>query len=434
MTASPSGADLGAALDRARLRPAHGLLLVLAFIVAALDGLDAQLVAFAAPLLAPDLGLDRTALGPVFSAALLGMAGGAVLFGPLGDRYGRRTMMVVCTGLFGLGTLATALAPDVRAVMILRLLTGLGLGGALPNAVTLVAETAPARQRALFITLMYMGFPAGGLIGGLVAGPLMEAHGWRALFVMGGVAPLLLCPVLFAVLPESPLFLARQGRHSRLATVLVRLGISDADGLWSAGKAAAHTGVRALFADGRTRSTLLLWCAFFINLLVLFFVMSWLPTLLVDAGYPLGRALRLMVMFNLGAAIGALALAWSFSRYPAQRALAVFFFAGAASFAAIGALNGIPAGLAVAVFAAGLFTGGAQVGLYPVATRLYTTEARVTGVGFAQAWGRVGSIFGPLAGAGVVALAPPLWVYFIAFGAPLLIAGAAVAALRLPPR
>lgn len=429
-TAAP-GADLGAALGHARLRAVHWTVLGLAFLVATLDGLDAQLVAFAAPLLAPEFGIARAQLGPVFSAALLGMAGGAVLFGPLGDRFGRRNVLTACTALFGLGTLATTAVPNVEALIAMRVLTGLGLGGALPNAVTLVAETAPARARALFITLMYMGFPAGGLLGGLAAAPLMEAWGWRGLFVVGGVAPLALCPVLLMALAESPLYLARRGLHARLEPLLARFAIATPPGAaWVDGGGAQASGVAALFAPGRARNTVLLWLAFFINLLVLFFLMNWLPTLLVDQGFTLERALRVTVIFNLGGALGALALAWSSARFDPRRVLAGFFFGGALSFMAIGLAYQLPGGLAIAGFLTGVLAGGAQVGLYPVATQLYPAGARVTGVGFAQAWGRVGSILGPLAGGQLVALAPAFGVYFLVFGAPLLIAGAAVAALR----
>lgn len=426
------GADLGAALGRARLRPVHWTVLGLAFLVATLDGLDAQLVAFAAPLLTPEFGMARTQLGPVFSAALLGMAGGAVLFGPLGDRYGRRNVLTACTALFGAGTLTTAAVDSVNALIALRVLTGLGLGGALPNAVTLVAETAPARSRALFITLMYMGFPAGGLVGGLAAAPLMEAWGWRGLFVVGGLAPLALCPILLVALAESPLYLARRGLRARLEGLLGRFGIEKSSGgpQWIAGGTEQHSGVAALFASSRARNTVLLWIAFFINLLVLFFLMNWLPTLLVDRGFTLERALRITVIFNLGGALGALALAWSSARYDPRRVLAGFFFGGSLSFMAIGVAHTLPGGLAVAGFLTGVLAGGAQVGLYPVATQLYPTAARVTGVGFAQAWGRVGSILGPLAGGKLVAMTPAFGVYFLVFGAPLLVAGAAIAALR----
>jgi MFS transporter, AAHS family, 4-hydroxybenzoate transporter len=424
-----AGADLGAALDLARLRRAHWTVLGLAFLVAAFDGLDAQLVAFAAPLLAPEFGIQRAALGPIFSAALVGMAGGAVLFGPLGDRYGRRTVLAACTALFGVGTLVCVGARDPATLIVLRALTGLGLGGALPNAVTLVAETAPRRVRALFVTLMYMGFPAGGLIGGTLAAPLMEQWGWRSLFVLGGIAPLVLVPLLLAWLPESPLYLLRRGQDARLQAGLARFGV-PARSAWTLALEPAREGISALFAHGRARNTLLLWCAFFINLFVLFFLMNWLPTLLVDSGLSLERALRLTVLFNLGGAVGALALAWCSTRFNPPRTLALFFAGGAVSFMAIGLCRDIPAGLALSGLATGVLAGGAQVGLYPVTTQLYPVSARVSGVGFAQAWGRVGSILGPLAGGALVALEPPFATYFLVFGAPLLIAALAVAMLR----
>lgn len=431
MENSAGAADLVAALDSALLRPLHFVVLLLTFVVGALDGLDAAIVGLAAPALASDFDLSRTALGPLFSAAMVGMASGAVLFGPLGDRYGRRTMLTVCVALFGIGTLVTVWAQNFQHLLLLRFLTGLGLGGALPNAVTLMAEFAPRRRRPLFVTLMYMGFPAGGVLGGMAAGPLMAAGGWQALFWLGGALPLALSPLLLIWLPESPLYLARRGADARLRGVLQRLTVPTADDRhWMLPADPAQSRPVELFRAGRTRNTLLLWTAFFINLLAIYFFMNWVPTLAVDRGVPLERALRVMVMFNLGAVGGSLVLAWLSAHYNPRRMLAAFYAGGAVAFMAIGVAAAWPAAMLLAGFITGAFVGGAQVGLFPLATRVYPTAVRVTGVGFAQAWGRVGSILAPLAGAAMVALSPPFAAYFLVFGAPLLLAAAAVAAMR----
>ena len=193
---------------------------------------------------------------------------------------------------------------------------------------------------------------------------------------------------------------------------------------------AAHVGVTALLRDGRVRNTLLLWLAFFINLLVLFFLMSWLPKLLVDAGVPLAQAIRTAVVFGVGGVLGALVLAWLSARYNPRHMLATFFALGAASIMAIALGDGRYAVVMGACFATGLFAGAAQVGLYPIATQVYPSAVRATGVGSAQAWGRIGSIFGPLAGGWLAALQPGFAAYFLVFGAPLLVAAIAIAAMR----
>lgn len=426
--------DVAARLDAARLGALHWLVLALTFAVAATDGLDAQIIGFTAPQIAAEFGIGNDRLGPVFSAALLGMTAGALLFGTLGDRFGRRRTMIFCVVLFGGGTLLTAFASSVTQLMLLRLVTGLGLGGALPNAVTLVAECAPGRHRPLLVTLMYIGFSVGGLLGGVIAGSLVVEHGWRAMFYVGGGLPLVLSVLLLALLPESPQYLARKaGTGAVLADLLAR--IDPAGGYrpqdrYTLPQATARADLGELFRHRRVRNTVLLWLAFFINLLVLFFLMNWLPKLLVDGGVPLAQAIRVTVMFNIGGVLGALALAWLSARHSPRRMLAAFFALGALAIMAIGLGDGRFAPVAAACFATGLFAGAAQVGLYPLATQVYPSAVRATGVGWAQAWGRIGSIFGPLAGGWLAVLEPPFLLYFLVFGAPLLVAAAAIAAMQ----
>ncbi len=426
--------DVAVRIAAAPLGRLHWLVLALTFAVAATDGLDAQLIGFTAPQIAAEFGITNDRLGPVLSAALLGMAGGALLFGMLGDRLGRRRTMIFCVALFGVGTLLTALASSVTQIMLLRLLTGFGLGGALPNAVTLVAECAPGKHRPLLVTVMYIGFSVGGLLGGVVAGALVIDHGWRVMFWVGGGLPLVLSALLLRLLPESPQYLAAHGgKNALLATLLVRLDPAGGYGpqdVYTVPNAASGAGVGELFRHRRVRNTLLLWLAFFINLLVLFFLMNWLPKLLVDRGVPLAQAIRTAVTFNIGGVLGALVLAWLSARYNPRRMLAVFFALGAVAIMAIGAGDGQFAPVAAACFATGLFAGGAQAGLYPIATQVYPSTVRTTGVGWAQAWGRIGSIFGPLAGGWLAVLEPRFVVYFLVFGAPLLVAAVAIAAMR----
>ena len=426
--------DVAARVSDARLGALHWLVLALTFAVAATDGLDAQILGFTAPRIAAEFGIGNDRLGPVFSAAMLGMTVGALLFGMLGDRFGRRRTMIFCVALFGGGTLLTALAGSITELMLLRLVTGLGLGGALPNAVTLVAECAPGRHRALLVTLMYIGFSVGGLLGGVIAGSLVIDHGWRAMFLVGGGLPLVISVMLAALLPESPHYLTRQaGSSTRLSRLLTRLDPSGAYGAqdcYTLPEATDRADVGELFRHRRLRNTLLLWLAFFINLLVLFFLMNWLPKLLVDRGVPLAQAIRITVTFNIGGVLGALVLAWLSARYNPRRMLAAFFALGALAIMAIGLGDGRFAPVAAACFATGLFAGAAQVGLYPIATQVYPSTVRATGVGWAQAWGRIGSIFGPLAGGWLAVLEPRFAVYFLVFGAPLLLAAAAIAAMR----
>lgn len=437
MNSNPPRWDVAACVDAAPLGFTQILVVLLTFAVAASDGLDAQIIGFTAPQIAAEFGISRDQLGPVFSASLLGMAGGALLFGSLGDRLGRRYTMIACVAVFGFGTLLTPLARGVIDLTVLRLITGFGLGGALPNAVTLVAECAPARQRGLLVTLMYIGFSVGGMLGGAIASALVVEHGWRLMFYIGGLLPLGLCLVLWALLPESPHFLARQpGGRSRVSALLRRLDPSGdyaADHVYMVPAAVStNTGMGELFRHRRARNTLLLWSAFFINLLVLFFLMNWLPTLLVERGWALDSAIRVMVVFNFGTVFGALLLAWLSARYNPRRMLAMCFALGGLAIMAIGLGNGQWAVVMTAGLATGVFAGAAQIGLYPITTQAYPSLVRATGVGWAQAWGRTGSILGPLAGGWLAVLEPRFVVYFVVFGAPLLVAAVAIAAMRDP--
>src|ERR1700726_3621754 len=186
-----------------------------------LDGFDTTAIGYVAPSLAKEWGLTKGALGPVFSAGLFGLMIGALLFGPLADRVGRRKIIVFSTLAFGIGTLVTAFVQDIDTLLAIRFLTGLGLGGAMPNAIAMTSEFNPRRRRATMVMIMFCGFSVGAALGGFLAAALIPYFGWRAVFIVGGTAPLLLVPVLALRLPESVRFLALTGRNdARVAQLL----------------------------------------------------------------------------------------------------------------------------------------------------------------------------------------------------------------------
>src|SRR3981081_1691587 len=188
-----------------------------------LDGFDTQAIGYVAPALAKEWGLTKGALGPVFSAGLFGLMIGALVFGPLADRIGRKKIIIFSTLAFGLGTLVTAFIQDVNTLLAIRFLTGLGLGGAMPNAVAMTSEYSPHRRRATMVMIMFCGFSVGAALGGLLAAALIPQFGWRSVFIVGGVAPLLLVPILALRLPESVRFLALTGSANDRVAQLVRL-------------------------------------------------------------------------------------------------------------------------------------------------------------------------------------------------------------------
>src|SRR5437667_1880573 len=229
-----------------------------------LDGFDTQAIGYVAPALAKEWGLTKGALGPVFSAGLFGLMIGALLFGPLADRVGRKKIIILSTLAFGIGALVTAFVQDVNTLIAIRFLTGLGLGGAMPNAVAMTSEFNPRRRRATMVMIMFCGFSVGAALGGLLAAALIPQFGWRSVFVVGGVAPLLLVPILALRLPESVRFLALTGRaHERVAELLGLIGPRAV--FAPATQFVIHepglTGIPVLhlFKEGRTVVTLLLW-------------------------------------------------------------------------------------------------------------------------------------------------------------------------------
>src|ERR1700709_540972 len=265
-----------------------GLLLTCAAVLF-LDGFDTQAIGYVAPALAKEWGLTKAALGPVFSAGLFGLMIGALVFGPLADRIGRKKIIIFSTLAFGLGTLATAFVQDVGTLLAIRFLTGLGLGGAMPNAVAMTSEFSPRRRRSTMVMIMFCGFSVGAALGGLLAAALIPQFGWRSVFVVGGVAPLLLVPILWLRLPESVRFLALTGRaHQRVAELLATINpkAAFAPGTQFVIHEPALPGipVQHLFRNGRTTVTLLLWVVFFMSLLDLYFLSNWLPTVPNDLG------------------------------------------------------------------------------------------------------------------------------------------------------
>src|SRR5450759_5034964 len=270
-----------------------------------LDGFDTQAIGYVAPALAKELGLTEAALGPLFSAGLFGLMIGALLFGPLADRIGRRKIIILSTLAFGIGALATAFVHDVNSLLAIRFLTGLGLGGAMPNAIAMTSEFNPRRRRATMVMIMFCGFSVGAALGGFLAAALIPQFGWRSVFIVGGVAPLLLVPILALKLPESVRFLALTGRANERVAQLLGF-INPKAAFAPATRFVVHepelTGIPVLhlFRDGRTVVTLLLWVVFFMSLLDLYFLANWLPTVLNDLGASVSAAALIGSMLQVG--------------------------------------------------------------------------------------------------------------------------------------
>jgi AAHS family 4-hydroxybenzoate transporter-like MFS transporter len=367
-----------------------------------LDGFDTQAIGYVAPALAREWGLTKGALGPVFSAGLFGLMIGALVFGPLADRVGRKKIIIFSTAAFGLGALATALVQDLNSLLVIRFLTGLGLGGAMPNTVAMTSEYNPQRRRATMVMIMFCGFSIGAAFGGFLAADLIPRFGWRSVFIVGGIAPLLLLPVLVWRLPESVRFLATAGQApERVAELLKRISPHSAfapDARFVVHEARlAGIPVAHLFREGRTAATLLLWVVFFMSLLDIYFLANWLPTVLNDLGASVSEAVMIGSLLQVGGVVGTLALGSVIDRF-SFRALALVYFGAVFAVGAIGQLSHSAALVSIAIFAAGFCVVGGQIAANALAAAFYPTSVRSSGVGWALGIGRIGSIIGPLVG------------------------------------
>ena len=436
-SAPQKNVDVNAVLDTARFRGLPLVVLLCAAFITILDGFDIQIMGLAAPALAHDWGTNRAGLAPAFAAALIGMAVGGFTIGGYGDRNGRRPAILLSVLIFGLGTLATAWANNVSMLIALRFLTGLGLGGALPNATALMAEFAPPKLRAQTIAAAIVGVPIGGMLGATIAAEVIPALGWRAMFAIGGALPLAACVLIYFVLPESARFLAiRSDRSAELARILNRVvgeeryGASHA---FSIGPAAPNQrgGVGMLLSRELWRNTTALWIAFVTNLFAVYCFYNWAPVVLTSFGMDLATSLRALLIFNTAGVVGALTMSWLISRIGSRWVQALLGVLAICALFYIRALLGLENAstpsrtIIAALTVAGFCIVGIQVTLFAVAANVYPTQCRAAGVGWAQGVGRLGGVLSAFAGAIFVGTS-----FFVGIAATLTLTVAAILALR----
>lgn len=405
--------DVDSVLDSVRFRGLPLTVLICSGVVLALDGFDIQVIGFVAPALTTQFGVTRAALGPVLAASLVGMGIGGLGVGPIGDRIGRRAAVLLSTAIFAAGTLLGSTAASIEALALWRLLTGIGLGGAMPNVTALMAEFAPPRWRSLTISAAIAGVPVGGMLGAALAAEIIPAFGWRAIFVLGGVLPLLWLAVMYFLLPESPRYLAARGRRPReLAALLNRIDEQQqlhGDETFVLRDAAVRTsrGVRALFSRELMRDTIAAWVIFGTNIFAVYAIFNWAPVVLTSLGLELSTAVRGLLLFNFAGVVGSLALSLLIPRLGSRALLACCAIGAAASAiwlawlarVAGASVADVPvAALMAGLALAGLTTIAIQVGMFPVMAHVYPVQSRSTGLGWAIGLGRLGGILSSFAG------------------------------------
>jgi AAHS family 4-hydroxybenzoate transporter-like MFS transporter len=395
---------VGTALDTATIGRSHIAIALLAMSVIVLDGFDLQVLAFAAPALLAEWGITRADLAPIFAAGMVGVAIGGLTIGPRGDVWGRRPALIGSAIFFGLTTLASAWAQTEAQLLILRLLAGVGMGGALTNATALVVETAPLRWRPALTMVTMVGVPVGGFIGGLLAARLIPAYGWESVFIVGGVMPVLLAIVLWMRLPESARFLLRANRRTEAnAAVNALLGeerYSVSDPLWLNEPPARKAAFGELLGPEFRRDTAGVWLIFLANLFGMFCFLNWLPTVLTDLGHDQATANRMLAIYNLGGMAGTVATAWLMSYAGSRSVLGCIAVAGVATALVMGQSNlSDPLTAVLLCAASGVCLNSMQIGAYLLSGHVYPTDIRATGVGSAVAIGRIGALASSFAGA-----------------------------------
>jgi len=368
-----------------------------------MDGFDVQAMGYVAPAVLRDWGVPGPQLGPVFAAANFGVLIGALAFGMIADKIGRRPVLVGATLFFSVLTIATAYARDMNELLWLRFVSGIGLGCIVPNATALVGEFSPKKSRVALTMCITVGFTMGAAIGGFVANALIPQFGWRSVFVFGGAVPLVIAVVMFWALPESLQFLAvRKKRLDQLAFWLRRLDPNlrvDASTQFLANETSrGGVPIVHLFREGRAPFTILLWIVNFTNILVLYSLSNWLPTIVTAMGYDSQTAVLIGTLLQVGGTIGTFGLAWLVARRGFTPMLSITFAIATVSIAFIGhpALTLVP--LSLIVFVAGWCIVGAQPGVNTLSASYYPTYLRSTGVGAGLGVGRLGAIVGPLIG------------------------------------
>lgn len=420
--------DVNEAIDNNPVGNFQWMVVGLCALLLIVDGYDVFVAGTVLPTLMAEWQLSKPEAGALQAWALFGMMFGALIFGPLADKIGRKKGIAISFMLFTVSTLLTGLASTPTEFKIFRFIAGLGCGGLMPNAVALMNEYAPKRLRGTMVALMFSGYSVGGMVAAALGIGLIPQFGWQPMFFVAAV-PLLMLPVILWKLPESLGFLIRQGRQEHAKRIYAKIApsvrLAAGDTLTFTETKGAAASVAELFRHQRALRTVMLWVAFFCCLLLVYLLSSWLPKVLQEAGYAERASLLSLFSLNFGGMAGAIAGGRLGDRFGLPKVVVGFFAAAAVSIALIG--FNPPAGLLfLMVFIAGASTIGTQILLYASVAQLYNLSVRSTGLGWASGVGRIGAIVGPTLGGFLLAKELPLQQNFLIFAIPAVISAVAM--------
>lgn len=418
-------------IDGLKFNRFHGMVLLLTALTLIFDGYDSQIVAYIMPKVLKEWNLTPVAAGSLASYGFMGLMVGAAVFGMLSDRIGRKKTLMTCIAIFSIFSGAAYFAPNFKVFVTLRFLAGLGMGGAMPICITLVSEYAPSKIRAKAVTGMFGGFTLGWALAGLIAMLVIPNFGWRPVLLIG-LLPLLFVPVIGIYLPESVRFLAGKKNYTEAIKNMRKIeamsGVTPRN--WTPEDFAQPVqenrgSLGSLFGKGLGTMTIIVWLSYFFNLLVVYGLASWLPSLLVKSGFSLVKSYSYGMLQSVGATVGGFILGWVMDRFGRKAGLSLFYFLGGFALWVLGYATSNTA-LLLAGTGTGIFIIGTQIAQHVITGEIYPTHARSTGVGWALTIGRVGSIVGPLLGGYLQMGGFGFTQYFLIFSIPCFICGVLV--------
>ena len=422
--------NINAVVDKAKFTSFHFNVVAWCLLIILFDGYDLAINGVVLPLLMKDWGLTAMQAGMLASTALAGMMFGAMFFGSLADKIGRKKVIMICIVLFSGLTFAGGFASNPTEFAILRFLAGLGIGGVMPNLVALTSEYAPQKMRSTLVTTMFSGYAVGGVMAALLGSWFTPDFGWQIMFFIAGI-PLFLLPVIWKFLPESLAFIVKDNKQDQARRIVKRLApneqISDSVIFTLPQENVPEAAnVVSLFRRGRTVNTLLFWLAFFTCLLTMYALSSWLPKLMMAAGYSMNNSLMFMMVMNIGAVVGIVGGGILADRFHLKPVLMVLGIMGAIVMSLMG-FQSNQVLLYILVFLAGAASIGSQMLLYSYVAQYYPLAVRSTGIGWSSAIGRMGAIVGPILIGGLLGMSLPAYINFMVVGLPVLITAIAVA-------